>query len=87
MLARTRGASDEHRLGGERVLDFERTVRPFTPQKLSGSSFVVSRKRGLKAKGGRQISLEHPVGCCGGWIDTGGGRSGLLAVSLGRTVR
>ena len=73
MLARTRGAADEHRLGDERVLCFQRTVRSFTSQKFGGSWFVVAGKRGLEAKGRWQICLEHPFGCCGGRIDTGGG--------------
>ena len=51
MLARTRGAADEHWLGGERVLDFQRTVCPFVSWKFGGLSFVVAgRKRGLETK-------------------------------------
>ena len=33
-----------------------------------------------------QIGLEHPVGCCGGRIDTGGGQSGVFAVSPRRAA-
>lgn len=85
MLARTRGATDEHRLGGERVLGFRRIVCPFASRQLSGSSFVVSRKRALEMKCWMQIGLEHLSGCCRGRMDTGGW-DGLLAINLRRAV-
>ena len=51
MLARACGAADENRLSGEWVLGFQRTVRPFAPRELSGSSPIVGGKRGLEADG------------------------------------
>jgi hypothetical protein len=88
VLARARGASDEHRLGDDRTPRFQRTVRPFLDREVRKSSFVVGRKRGLKTKSGIQIGLERPVGCCLGRIAAAGsGFSGLLADGLRWVVR
>ena len=84
VLARTRGAPDEHRLSGGKVLGFRHTVRPFLPRKHGGSWSVVGRERGLGTKSGGQIRLEHPAGCCLERIDASGGQSG--AANLRRVV-
>lgn len=72
MVARTRGTSYEHRLRGEETFCFQHAVCSFLPPKLGGA-FAVGRKRRLQTKSGCQICLEHPVGCCLGRIDSGGG--------------
>lgn len=52
MLTWTRGAPDEHRLGGEEALCFQRTVGSFLPDGMGDLSLVVGRERGLKTKSG-----------------------------------
>lgn len=86
MLARARGAADEDRLSGEWVLGFQRTVRPFPPRELSGSSPIVGRKRGLEARSRGWIRLENPLGCNGGRIGTHGWGNGLLTTNLRRAA-
>ena len=72
MLARARGASDEHRLRDEKAIWFQHCVCSFLPRRLGGW-LVVGRKKRLKMESGCQVGLERPAGCCLGRIGSGGG--------------